>query len=257
MYICDIVTVSYHFAKGVGNMFRIAICDDEQIIGSQIESILLDYSKKTHLDLEVIVFYSGEELYKYMELGHAFDLIYLDIEMEPMNGLKVGKKIRNTMLDYRIDIVYISGKDSYDRQLFDVQPLHFIPKPIEANMVIKDLNLAMLRANKLGGTFRYNKANESYKIPIKDIIYFESFGRETKIVTINDEEIFYGTMEQVFETVGKYQFIKIHRSYIVNYKHISIFKYEEVIMSNGTKIPISQLRRKEVREIQLSIEQGE
>lgn len=238
-------------------MFRIAICDDEQIIGSQIESILLDYSGKTHLDLDIIVFYSGEELYKYMKLGHSFDLIYLDIEMEPMNGLELGRKIRSTMLDYKTDIVYISGKDGYDRQLFDVQPLHFIPKPIEANIVIKDLRLAMLRADKLGGIFRYNKANESYKRPIKDIIYFESLGRETKIVTVNDEDVFYGTMGEIFKEVGKYQFIKIHRSYIVNYKHISVFKYEEVIMSNGTKISISQPRRKEVREIQLSIEQGE
>lgn len=238
-------------------MFKIAICDDEQVICSQIESILLDYSKRTHLKVDVIVFYSGEKLYKYMEQGHAFDLIYLDIEMEPMNGLEVGKKIRSMMLDYRTDIVYISGKDGYDRQLFDVQPLHFIPKPIEVNMVIKDLNLAMLRAGKLGGVFSYKKANESYKIPIKDIIYFESFGKKTRIFTINNEETFYGTMQQVYKMVGKYQFIQIHRSYIINYKHISISKYEEVTMSNGTKIPISQLKRKEVRKIQLSIEQGE
>ena len=64
-------------------------------------------------------------------------------------------------------------------------------------------------------------------------------------------------MEKVLEVMGKYQFIMVHRSYIVNYKHISIFKYEEVIMSDGTNIPISQPRRKEVREIQLSIEQEE
>lgn len=238
-------------------MFKVAICDDEQVICSQIESILLDYSKRTHLELDIIVFYSGEQLYKYMEVGQGFDLIYLDIEMEPINGLEIGKKIRNTMLDYKTDIVFISGKDGYDRQLFDVQPLHFIPKPIEASIVIKDLKLAMLRADKLGGIFRYNKANELYKIPIKNIIYFESFGREIKIVTVNNEDTFYGTMEKVLEVMGKYQFIMVHRSYIVNYKHISIFKYEEVIMSDGTNIPISQPRRKEVREIQLSIEQEE
>lgn len=238
-------------------MFRIAICDDEQIICSQIENILLDYSKSTGLEIDIIVFYSGEELYKYMELGYSFDLIYLDIEMEPMNGLEVGKMIRNRMQNHKTDIVYISGKNGYDRQLFDVQPLHFIPKPIKPNKVIEDLKLAMIRADKLGGLFAYKKANESHKVPIKDIIYFESFGRETRIVTVNHEDIFYGVMQKIFEIVAKYQFIKIHRSYIVNYNHISTFRYEEVIMSNGIILPISQARRKEIKDIQLSIEQEE
>lgn len=238
-------------------MFRIAICDDEQAIGSQIENILLKYSKRTYLEVDITVFYSGEELYRYIETGHEFDLIYLDIEMELMNGLEVGKKIRNTMKDHKTEIVYISGKDGYDRQLFDVQPLHFIAKPIDPKMVIEDLNLAMLRVEKLGGIFTYRKTIETYKVPIKDIIYFESMDRELRIVSINNEDIFYGIIQQIFETVAKYQFIKIHRSYIVNYRHIAIFKYDEVIMSNGIRLPISQSRRKEVREIQLSIEQEE
>ena len=238
-------------------MFRIAICDDEQIIGSQIENILLDYSERTSLEIDIIVFSSGEELYKYMESSHTFDLIYLDIEMECMNGLEVGKKIRNTMQNHKTDIVYISGKDGYDRQLFDVQPLHFIPKPIDPNKVIEDLRLAMTRADKLVGIFAYKKGNESHKVPIKDIIYFESLGRETRIVTVKGEDIFYGVMQNIFEIVRKYQFIKIHRSYIVNYNHISIFRYEEVIMSNQIILPISQAKRKEIKDIQLSIEQEE
>lgn len=238
-------------------MFRIAICDDEQAIGSQIEKILLLYSKRACLEVDITVFYSGEELYKYIESGHGFDLIYLDIEMELMNGLEVGKRIRNTMKDHKTEIVFISGKDGYDRQLFAVQPLHFIPKPINPKMVIEDLNLAMLRADKLEGIFTYKKTIETHKVPIKDIIYFESMDRELRIVTINSEDIFYGTIQQIFESVAKYQFIKIHRSYIVNYIHIAIFKYDEVTMSNGIRLPISQSRKKEVREIQLSIEREE
>ena len=54
-------------------MVKIAICDDEQAICSQIEKILLDYSKRTCLEIDIEVFYSGEELYRYIELG--MDLI--------------------------------------------------------------------------------------------------------------------------------------------------------------------------------------
>ena len=167
-------------------MVKIAICDDEQAICSQIEKILLDYSKRTCLEIDIEVFYSGEELYRYIELGHVFDLIYLDIEMELMNGVEVSKKIRNSMKDHKTEIVYISGKDGYDRQLFDVQPLHFIPKPINSEKIIEGLNLAMVRADRLGGFFTYKKTIETYKVLVKDIVYFESINREIKILTINN-----------------------------------------------------------------------
>lgn len=238
-------------------MFRIAICDDEKAVASQIENILLKYSKRTYLEVDITMFYSGEELYRYIESGHEFDLIYLDIEMKIMSGLEVGKKIRNIMKDHKTEIVYISGKDGYDRKLFDVQPLHFIPKPISPKMVIKDLKLAMLRGDKLRGIFTYRKTIETYKVQIKDIMYFESLNREIKIVTINNEDTFYGIIQEIFETVAKYQFIRIHRSYVVNYRHVAIFKYDKVIMRNGIQLTISQPRRKEVREIQLCIEQEE
>lgn len=171
-------------------MVKIAICDDEQAICSQIENILLDHSKRTCLEIDIEVFYSGEKLYSYIESGHGFDLIYLDIELELMSGIEVGKKIRNTMKDHKTEIVYISGKNGYDRQLFDVQPLHFIPKPINSKKVIEDLNLAMIRADRLGGIFTFKKTIETYKVPVKDIIYFESINREIKIVTINNEDVF-------------------------------------------------------------------
>lgn len=237
-------------------MFRIAICDDEYTINSWIEKILLKYAKLNFLEIDIEVFSSGEEIYKYIEEEHGFDLIYLDIEMKLMNGIEVGKKIRKTLQDHKTEIVYISGKDGYDRQLFDVQPLHFIPKPINPKVVIEDLNLAMLKAEKLNNIFTYKKGTETNRILVKDIIYFESNDKEIKIVTVNHEDIFYGKIHEVFETVARYQFIKIHRSYIINYLHTALFKYDEVIMSNGMRLPISQSKRKEVREIQVSIEGG-
>nr|WP_312580081.1 LytTR family DNA-binding domain-containing protein [Sedimentibacter sp.] len=235
-------------------MFRIAICDDEYAIISQTEKILLEYAKLNFLEIDIEVFSSGEEMYMYIREEHGFDLIYLDIEMKLMNGIEVGRNIRKTLQDHKTEIVYISGKDGYERQLFDVQPLHFIPKPINPKVVIEDLNLAMLRAEKLDSIFTYKKGTQTYRISIKDIIYFESIDKEIKIVTVNHEDTFYGRIYDVFEMVAKYQFIKIHRSYIINYLHTTLFKYDEVIMSNGMQLPISQSKRKEVREIQLSIE---
>ncbi len=221
------------------------------IICGDIENVLLNYQKYNFEEIEIEVFYSGEELCRYMEKGQSFDLIFLDIEMKEMNGVEVGRKIRQEMDDYLTKIVYISGKDSYDRQLFDVQPMHFLSKPINREKIIADLKLAMKLLQKQRFVFSYKKGYEILRVPIKNIIYFESLNRKIKIVTTRGEDMFYGAIDEIFNRVAKYQFIRIHRSYIINYIHVSRFKYEEVIMSSSSCLPIGQSRRSEVRNSRL------
>lgn len=244
------------YRKNLGGncVFRIAICDDEQVICSTIENIVLNYCAESNLKIETQVFYSGEELYKFLQKGQYFDLLFLDIELKLINGIEVGRKIRGELDNQIIQIVYISGKDSYYRDLFDVRPMHFLQKPIEEIEIIKDLRLAMKLIDKLDGVFTYKKGHETFKKAVKNILYFESANREVKMVTTEGEEKFYGKLEDVFDQVAKYHFIYIHKSYIVNYFYIMKFKYEEVTMSNSEELPISQARRKATRELQVRFE---
>ena len=93
-----------------------------------------------------------------------------------------------------------------------------------------------------------------HRIDVKDILYFESNNREVRIVKTDDDEIFYGKLNDVFKQVAKYYFMFIHKSYIVNYIFVTKFKYEEVTMSNSEVLPISQSRRKSIRELQIRFE---
>lgn len=238
-------------------MLRIAICDNDKVICSQIESIIIKYCAENSLKSDVEVFYSGESILSYIRQGNQFDLIYLDIEMDQINGIEVGRQMRRVMKDYTTEIVYVSGKDEYDRQLFEVQPLHFIPKPIASDAVIDVLKLALERSAKIYGIFCYQKGNDKFKVAIKNILYFESEGRKTKIITIDREDYFIGNLEDVLKNVSKEQFKKIHRSYLINFNHVNVFKYDEVVMSNGHILPISQSRRKAMRELQMDREKGE
>ena len=231
---------------------KIAICDDDKKICSQIENILLDYSNKNFLKIEINVFFSGESLLSYLAQGNTYDLVYLDIEMGEINGVKVGLQIRKVMKDYATEIVYISGRDGYDRRLFDVQPLHFIPKPIQESTVIDDLKLAMERAEKSNKFFQYQKSHDLYKILINDIIYFESQNRKIKIVTTSCEDLFYGKLEDIELRVAGYQFLRIHQSFLINYNHVAILRYSEVVMSNDVTLPISRTKRQEFRNLQIN-----
>ncbi|MEL7655907.1 MAG: LytTR family DNA-binding domain-containing protein, partial [Bacillota bacterium] len=180
-------------------MLRVAICDDEPVICSQIENYILDYASKSNERIETQVFYSGEELEKFLRSSESFDLIFLDIEMKMIDGIELGRKIREEFDDQIVQIVYVSGKDSYYRDLFDVRPMHFIQKPIDEDEIIRDLRLAIKLSEKLGGVFTYKKGHETYRMPVKNILYFESINREIKMVTTEGEEIFYGKLHEVYD----------------------------------------------------------
>lgn len=233
-------------------MIYIAICDDDRAICSQIETVLLNYAGKVCRKLNIEVFYSGEDLLMDIEKGSHYDLIYLDIELTGMNGVDVGWQFRNVFRNYRTEIVYISGKDGYDRQLFDVQPLHFIAKPIDPSIVIADLELALERHKHLSGFFQYKKGFDTCRVPIQEIVYFESRNREVRMVTVWGEAQFYRTLGDVAAELAYHPFVQIHRSYLINYNHASVLRYAEVIMSNGDILPISKTKRKEFRSLQIN-----
>ena len=235
-------------------MFKIAICDDEQLICSMIENYILDYAVKSNVKIETQVFYSGEELEKFLRSSETFDLIFLDIEMNMINGIELGKIIREELDDQIVQLVYISGMDSYYRELFEVRPMHFLHKPFNADEIIQEIRLAMKLTDKLGGIFTYKKGHEIYRKEVKKILYFESGNREIKMVTTEGEEVFYGKLDEIFDQIAKYHFMYTHKSYIVNYFYIAKFRYEEVTMVNMEVIPISQARRKSIRELQVKFE---
>ena len=233
-------------------MLYIAICDDNRQVCSEVETILWEYSKKSGVLLDIEVFYDGESFLKYQRQGNMVDLLYLDIEMEHGNGLEVGHQLRNVWKNYGIEIVYISGKEGYDRKLFEYQPLHFLTKPFSKEEVISVLELAMLRAKKQQTFFEYKKRTDIYRIPINEIFYFESLKREVRMVTEKGEDVFYAMLDEIEADLSGNQFVRIHRSYLINYNRVSVIRFAEVELSNGTILPISKAKRQEFRRYQMN-----
>ncbi|WP_206172730.1 LytR/AlgR family response regulator transcription factor [Acidilutibacter cellobiosedens] len=116
------------------------------------------------------------------------------------------------MKDYITKIVYILSKSSYDRQRFDVQPLHFLQKPLDRKKIINDIKLATMLLEKENKTFSFKTDNQMYKLPVKEIIYFESSGRQIKLISFKGTFYFYGTVDSVMEQLSKSRFIMPHRS---------------------------------------------
>jgi len=228
-------------------MLKIAICDDENAICSQIEEVILDYSKDASKKTEVEVFYSGEKLFEAMLKGENYDLIFLDIELNLLNGVEVGRKIRDELKNESTQIIYISAKDSYAMDLFEVRPMNFLIKPIQKEKIEKAISKTMELAKAQDCYFEFDFGKSIYRIPTADILYFESEGRKINIITTRGNFEFYGKLKEIEKQLSESDFLNIHKSYLVNYFHVIEYQYEYVVMSNSTKLAISQQNRKEIR----------
>ena len=235
-------------------MFKIAVCDDVASVCNELKTMIM-YMKNDLICKEITIdtFYSGEALIDNIKEENLYDLIFLDIELGKINGVEVGHIIRKQMEDYVTKIIYISSKDIYDRQLFDVQPLHFLKKPIDSKKVFDDIQLAMKISEKENRNFEFKSFRNTIKVPYRDILYFESRGREVFLMGTKNNYTFYGNIKDLEEVLPKF-FIHPNRSYFVNYEFVTCFKFEELIMTDGSVIPISRNKRKEIRELQLIFE---
>lgn len=228
-------------------MFSIAICDDEKAICAQMEQIFQPYLDR---GIETEVFYNCEELYDSLAQGAHYDLIFLDIEFRQMNGIDMGKKIRDELRNDRIQIVFISVRQDYAMELFSVRPMNFLVKPISEQAALDNLERAMALSKLYDSYFEFRFGAENYRVPYGDILYFESSNRTVSIHTKYGEKTLYGKLNEI-EKHAPINFIRIHQSYLINRYYVTYWKAEEVEISRQVTLPISKSYQKKIRKILL------
>ena len=238
-------------------MINIGICDDDTSVGWKLEEAILNFQSQTTEQLNTEVFFSGEELVDNIKNGVSFDLLFLDIELGSVNGIDIGHMLRDEMEDHITKIIYITSKNGYEKQLFDVQPFHFLSKPLESAKVHKDLSLVIKILGKDNDIYTFKIGYETHRISIKEILYFECDRRLVKLVSLKETFHFYAKINAIEQSLAKYRFMRPHRSYLINYNHITKIRASEINMSNGDIIYISRDKIKEIRELLAKFEEDE
>ena len=231
----------------------VGICDDGKELCCEIEQFILAYGRKQNLALDCFVWYSGEELCDDLKQGIHIDILFLDIALMEMDGVEVGKYIRNCLDDREMQIVYISGYQAYAQSLFQNQPLDFILKPISEQQIIDAMDLAVNILGKTRRVFSYHKGKELYYMPCNQIIYFTSAGRKIKMITQLGEDEFYGKIDELKNKLPE-DFLLIHKSYYINRRWIQRYSYENIELFDKTILPIAKAKRKCIRETMLEEE---
>lgn len=237
-------------------MINIAVCDDDPAINESVERLLCRIASAQGVSVSCEPFRDGSSLVRaVMEQGMYFDLAYLDIEMENLDGIHTALALREAELPTLV--VYLSGHEEYLKDLFCTEPFRFLPKPIDEEEFGRVFMDACERIRKRTGYFTFYYKKFCYRIPFGRIICFESRGR---VITIRMSEAgagqafpvqdrFYGKMNDIEKQVNilNGRFLRIHQSFLVNFDYIKAFSASEVVMLDGSRFQISEDRSKEAR----------
>lgn len=225
---------------------RVALCDDDQHILKELAPIIEKALAHIDINISVKTFESVKHIQNCNETT-LFDVFFLDIDMPDMDGVAFGAFIREIGSD--ACIVYLSNRADRVFDTFKTSPLRFIRKD-RFQDEIDDTTEAIWTWWKKRGerSLLVMVSGEYTSFLLDDILYVECFGRKQDIITKTKTETIVGTMSDLESKLLDCGFIKPHRGYLVNYKHITSFKASTIHLRNGVAIPVSRYKLPEIKQ---------
>lgn len=219
-------------------MLRIGICDDIQDARFALRCALERILEMRNMEAQFYEFSAGEWLLRWLN-SHAgeLDLVFLDMEMGQMDGIATAQKLRAA--DEGLQIVFVTA---YADRVFDgytVGALGYLMKPPKSEQLEDILTRASAALFKdVDQMFLCKNGETTYRIPMKNILYFVSDRRQVTCVTPGRSYTFYGKLDQVEAEAGS-QFIRIHQRYLVRAAAVERFGGSEVSIGD-TVLPVSR-----------------
>ncbi len=222
-------------------MLSIAVCDDEIIECARMAEKIRGTLEEMKVPCFLRQFNSGEEL---LQSGENFDIVFLDIIMDGLDGMKTAERIRQK--DSCRLLIFISSSREYVFDSYDVEAFWYLVKPVETVKLKKVLQRAVLKTEAASHDFiLVNRERKKQKIFLQDILYFEIRGRLIDIHKTGGVSDYYGKISILEEELREKGFFRCHKSYLIHLKYVKGYNRQEVVLDNGEMIPVSKRRYEE------------
>ncbi|MDR2108856.1 MAG: LytTR family DNA-binding domain-containing protein [Coriobacteriales bacterium] len=221
------------------NPLRVAVCED---VDSEA-LILVGFIEESQLLTSVEVFSTGEAFLEVFT-AEAFDLVFLDVYMGEITGVQVAERIRE--LDSQVVIVFTTTSDDFTRESYRLNAYKYMLKPIQYEDVLDALELAVVKRDRAqGATLNIISDGEPVSVPISAIEFVES--RERRSYIVMEDGSSYSTpttIDALEKMLPSPQFLRSHRSFIVNLDHVEDVD-EDFVMDTGERayIRVKDFRR--------------
>ena len=223
-------------------MINIAICDDQPIhlvkLVEMINRICL-YDIPEKLDCKTYDgFYTAKQVINFLK-NNSINILFLDIEMEGMNGFELAALLKSEFPE--MIIIFVSAYENYVYNAFKYAPFRFLRKSRLEEELKPALVAAVESLITMNKTIEIKTADGCYETRLSDIIFFESEKNYLIAHLIGNKVYrFRNTITGIYEALQNDDFYKIHQAYVINLANIKrISGSTEVVMCNDKTLPIS------------------
>ena len=231
-------------------MLKIAICDDEKYFRKEINDILIPYLNEKGIVHSIDAFDSGEEFVLRGIEMLKYDVVFLDINMERMDGLETARKIREYSKD--VFIVFVTAYIDYTLEGYKVDAIRYIMKNNSTlkNAVEECMDAIQDKMNYSVNTIEFEFLEGKKSILLDRILYIESNLHKLIFYIMEDtleKYTLYMTLDDLENKLSCDRFLRIHQSYLVNIAHVGKVVRYSLFTDNGTELSIPKARYKEVQ----------
>lgn len=213
---------------------KIAICDDLSADRQYLSTLADRWAADRGHVIRTAFFSSAEEfLFHYAE-EKDYDILLLDIEMGAMDGVTMARTLRRD--NETVQIIFVTGYSDYIAEGYDVAALHYLMKPVREDKLFSVLDRAAEKLSRNETVLNFEVGGEMVRVPIYQIRYaavsgnyvtIHAAGEVTVKMTLGELE---GQLDRRFYRAG--------RSVIVNLTMISRVTKTEILLSDGTAVPL-------------------
>lgn len=225
-------------------MLRICIVDDERESVNNLKKYLLKYFTAHEQQFEVTVFDDGSKLVK--NYIPVYDIIFLDIEMPVLDGMKAAAVIRET--DREVVIIFLTRLAQFAVKGYEVSAFDYIVKPVDYNSFEIKLTRAIGALSRRSDyKAEIRTAREHLWLPSSQIYYIEV---DKHMVTYHAQSGVYtvrGSLAELEKKLSPYGFRLCSRYCLVNMKYVTGL-YDWYILVNGERLEVSRNKRKAMLE---------
>ena len=228
-------------------MLYIAICDDEPLHLKNAEKIIR--AKLHSYAPEIDTFPSAESLLQSMSPGdYTPDIAVLDIELGGTDGITLAKELNH--IAPRCRIIYLTSYINYAPNVYFTDHTWFVLKSDIEKTIAPALETAIISLAteaKSSSRIMVKVGAKVTVIPVSQVLYIELIGRKTRIVTDNGEIVASRPPKELLQNIPNDCIIRCHQSFHVNIEKIVSIDKNDLVLSNGCRIPVSRTYRADVK----------
>lgn len=178
------------------------------------------------------------------------DLVFLDINMPDLSGMQLVQT-----LSPRPMIIFTTAYSHYAVESYTLNAMDYLLKPITFERFLAAVNKVVAAVAGRGGvtgnteepTLFIKSGPQVYQVRIKDILYLEKDGNYITAHLKDRKILIRENMGEIFDLVPAADFIRVHKSYVVAIRHVSMIEVHQVTVE-GEKIPVGSTYREALRE---------